>query len=365
MSEESDPESKTEAPSARRLQHARDEGQLPLGKDAAAVAGLAAGMAALTAVAPGMRDAFAHLVRFGVEQAAEGSYRGLFSLSVRPFLLALAGTGAAAAGAALVTLAQTQGGFWSHLAMPDLSRLANTEALAKLASKDFWVDLGLALLKVLAVTAAGWPDLRAGFLSLQRYLLAPVDGSLTGLYGQLGSAGVKVVTAMAVVAGVDLAVTRLRFTRKMRMTKEEAKREYREDEGDPLIRSRRRRAHREFAKGRAALEVPRADALVVNPTHIAIAIRYRKGEDAAPRVTAKGKGKAAEIMRELARENGVPIVKDIPLARLLHKKVKVGKAVPADSYKAVAAVLAFVYRLTGKAPGTGSSSSATGTGARP
>jgi flagellar biosynthetic protein FlhB len=113
-----------------------------------------------------------------------------------------------------------------------------------------------------------------------------------------------------------------------------------------MIKGRRKRKHRELSKARARLEVPRADALLVNPTHVAIALRYRRSEDKAPRVTAKGKGQLAEIMRDLARSNGIPIVEDIPLARLLHRKVKTGGFVPADTYKAVASILAFVYRVT-------------------
>ena len=96
--------------------------------------------------------------------------------------------------------------------------------------------------------------------------------------------------------------------------------------------------------------MPRADALLVNPTHIAIALRYRKDEGRAPKVTAKGKGVLAEHMRDLAREHGIPIVEDIPLARLLYKKVKVGREIPAATYKAVATILAFVYRATGRGP---------------
>jgi flagellar biosynthesis protein FlhB len=116
-----------------------------------------------------------------------------------------------------------------------------------------------------------------------------------------------------------------------------------------MMRGARKRKHRELVKRNALAETKQADVLLVNPTHIAIAIRYRKDESGAPRVLAKGKGVLAEAMRATARENGIPIVQDIPLARLLYKKVKVGGAVPADTYKAVAAVLAFVYRLTGRA----------------
>jgi type III secretion system FlhB-like substrate exporter len=134
------------------------------------------------------------------------------------------------------------------------------------------------------------------------------------------------------------------------MTKEEAKREHKEEEGDPMLKGRRKKRARELAKNRIAIEVPKADAVIVNPTHIAIAIRYRKDEGNAPRVIAKGKGVLAENIRELARAHGIPIVEDIALARLLYKRVKVGKSVPADTFRAVAAILAFVYRVTGRAP---------------
>ena len=113
-----------------------------------------------------------------------------------------------------------------------------------------------------------------------------------------------------------------------------------------MIRGARKRRHRELVKKNAVMESRRADALIVNPTHIAIAIRYRKDEGAAPKVLAKGKGVLAEAMRESARSAGVPIIQDIPLARLLYKKVKIGGQVPAETYRAVAAVLALVYRLT-------------------
>ncbi len=128
------------------------------------------------------------------------------------------------------------------------------------------------------------------------------------------------------------------------------KREMKEDEGDPLIRGARKRRHREIVRRNALAESKKADVLIVNPTHIAIAVRYRKDQDRAPRVLAKGKGVLAEAMREVARSSGIPIIQDIPLARLLFKKVKSGGTVPADTYKAVAAVLAVVYRMTQRPP---------------
>ncbi len=209
----------------------------------------------------------------------------------------------------------------------------------------------MSVVKLVTVGWTVWSCMRDEFMTLPALLYARTDSQFSMLFGPLCKGAVKVLTVMALWAGVDIALTRYRFNQKMKMTKADARREAKEDEGNPMVKARRRRRHRELSRGRARVEVPRADALIVNPTHIAIAIRYRADEDSAPRVTAKGKGVIAEMMRELARENGVPIVENIPLARLLYKRVKVGKAVPADTFKAVAAVLAYVYRITGQRSG--------------
>jgi flagellar biosynthetic protein FlhB len=191
-------------------------------------------------------------------------------------------------------------------------------------------------------------SLRDGFLAFGGLFGKDPAAMLAGVFSPLAESCGRILMTVSALAGMDLAMTRYRFSQRMRMTKDEQRREMKDEEGDPTLKGRRKRKHRELAKARARIEVPRADALLVNPTHVAIALRYRRADDKAPRVTAKGKGQLAEIMRDLARSNGIPIVEDIPLARLLHRKVKVGGYVPADTYKAVAAILAFVYRVTGK-----------------
>jgi flagellar biosynthetic protein FlhB len=338
-------EDKTEAASERRLQHAFEEGNVPVGRDVASVAALACGAVALVAVGPGLRDALVTLVSNSAGSLTSARPGELLPMLVRPGALALTVIAASAAGAIAAVAVQTRGGFWFELAAPDFQRIAGGGRLSRLFTREFLADMGAALVKVLTLGATLWWAFGADFTRFPG-LVAATPGALLGaLFSCLHGGLAKILTVLALLAGLDLALTRSRFRERMKMTKEEAKREYREDEGDPLLRSRRRRQHREAIKGRVALEVPRADALVVNPTHIAIAIRYRAGEDKAPRVTAKGKGKLAEVMRDLARENGVPIVEDIALARLLYKKVKVGRGVPADTYRAVAAILAFVYRV--------------------
>ena len=345
-----DQESKTEAPSGKQLARAWDEGRVPLGRDLPLVASLAAAVAALLALGGAIRGGLVRACAEVMGAVAEAPFRTLPHLAAGPALAAGAVCAAAVAASALVTLAQTQGRFWAERALPDLSRLAHAP-LGRLFSRELPVDLGLAAVKVVALAWAAWSSVHGDFLTLSRLLGASPADQLAQTFGIVLRAGWRMLLVATAVAGLDLAVVRLRFTKQMRMTKADAKREAREEDGDPLLKGKRKQRHRQLARGRARVEVPRADALLVNPTHIAIALRYRRGEGRAPRVTAKGKGVLAEYMRELARENGVPIVKDIPLARLLHRKVKVGREVPASTYKAVAAVLAFVYRLNGRAPG--------------
>lgn len=353
-----DREGKTEAASEKRLRRAFEEGQIPLGRDAVAVAGLAAGALALIALAPAFRDAAAGALRETLRRAPEAPFSALPGLLLRPAAILLLPGLLAGAAALAATLAQTRGGFWAHLALPDLSRLAQGGKISHLFSRQTLADLGIAAVKVVAIAFAAWSALRADFLTGERALRLPPDAAFVAVFEPLGRAAGRVLAVMAALAGAELALQRLRFADRMKMTRDELRREHKEEEGDPLFRSRRKRRHRDVLKGIARVEVPRADALLVNPTHVAVAIRYRRGEDRAPRITAKGKGKLAEVMRELARENGIPIVEDIPLARLLYKKVKIGREVPASTFKAVAAILAWVYRVTGRSSPRASGSAA-------
>jgi flagellar biosynthesis protein FlhB len=131
----------------------------------------------------------------------------------------------------------------------------------------------------------------------------------------------------------------------MMMSAEEIKYEHRQSEGDPQIKGARRRRMRELARRRLSSDVKKADVVLVNPTHVAVALRYDSDADGAPRVLAKGKGEVAEKIREMARKAGVPILSRPPLARLIYKLVPAGAEIPAGLYKAVAEVLAYIYAL--------------------
>jgi flagellar biosynthesis protein FlhB len=348
VADEADQDAKTEAASAQRLKRAFEEGQVPIGHDAVLVAGLAAAALVTVALVGVLRSGLGALVAEAAGRLDETPFGDLPALAIRPVAAVVAICAAAAAATTAATLAQTRGAFWSHLPAPDLTRLFDLSKVTALFRREFLGNLGLALLKVGGIGAAAWWAVRDELGALPSLLTVAPGDQLDRVFGLLARAAKPVIVAVAVVAAADWLLTHRRFAKRMRMTKEETKREYKEEEGDPLFRGRRKKRHREMIRNRARQEVPRADALLVNPTHIAIALRYRKGEGRAPRVTAKGKGQLAEHMRELARENGIPIVEDIPLARLLYRKVKVGREIPAQTYKAVAAILAFVYRVTGR-----------------
>ena len=153
-------------------------------------------------------------------------------------------------------------------------------------------------------------------------------------------------TLFFVLAAMDYLYERWSFERTLRMTKEEVKEEYRETEGDPLIKTRIKSLQKEMARRRMMQEVPKATVVITNPTHIAVALRYKKDEMSAPKVIAKGAGFIAEKIKEIARQYAIPIVEDKPLARALYK-LKVNSFIPEELYRAVAKILAYIYQLRG------------------
>jgi flagellar biosynthetic protein FlhB len=148
-----------------------------------------------------------------------------------------------------------------------------------------------------------------------------------------------------VVATADFIFQRWQHTKDLMMTKQEVKEEFKQHEGDPMIRSRIRSIQMHMARRRMMKEVPKADVIITNPTHLAVALKYERGKMLAPVVLAKGAGHVAEKIREVARANSIPIVEDKPLAQALYKTVEIGDAIPEEWYKAVAEILAYVYKL--------------------
>jgi len=256
------------------------------------------------------------------------------------------------AGAAALGLAVDagQGGLvmTGVLLAPNLERINPAAGLKRIVSKRALVELAKALLKVTIVGLAAYFSVAPRIPELSRLpALAPQDAA--AFTGSLVSQVVlRTVGALLFVAGADYAYQRWEHERSLMMTRDELKQELKETEGDPQLRGRIRQRQREVARRRMMAAVPKADVVVTNPTHYACALAYESKRMRAPRLVAKGRNHLALRIREIAREHRVPVVENPPLARALYAAVDVGEDVPPELYRAVAEVLAFVYRLRGK-----------------
>jgi flagellar biosynthetic protein FlhB len=159
----------------------------------------------------------------------------------------------------------------------------------------------------------------------------------------------KTVLVMVLLAGLDYIYQRWSYEKGLRMSKQEIKDEGKQAEGDPLVRARIRSIQRELARRRMMAEVPKADVIITNPSHLAVALYYKGEEMEAPKLLAKGAGFVAEKLKEIGREHKIPILENKPLAQILYKTVEVGQMIPTTLYHLVADVLAFVYRMKKKA----------------
>ena len=181
---------------------------------------------------------------------------------------------------------------------------------------------------------------------------AQIASDPSTLFGAFGHAAkgifLSLIGTLFIFAGADFWLQKWDFGKNLRMTKQEAKQEHKERDGDPQIKARIRGIQRDIARKRMMQAVKKADVIITNPTHLAIAISYDKGNMAAPKVVAKGADFVAQKIKEIAAQAGVPLVENVPLARTLYKSVKVGQYVPRVLYQAIAEVLAYVYRLKRK-----------------
>lgn len=335
---------RTEPPTPRRLREARRRGEVARRAELSGAAALAAGLAALLATAPRIGAALAAAVRGGLAVAVAADAdpvavvrAGLADVaraSAVPCLAALAG--GAVAGALQVGLA-----FAPEALRPRLARVDPVRGLRRLLAPSRLVDVALGLAQAAAIVAlvAAWARGLAGSVAALPRAGAPALWAVAPAFGGLA---IRLAACAALAGAGAWALARRRHLRALRMTPDEVRRERRDDEGDPHVRGERRRLHR------AALEagpVARATCVVVNPTHVAVALRHDRFGDAAPRVLAKGTGDAAARIRSAARRAGVPVVRDVALARALFRLAEVGEEIPESLYDAAAAVLVHLYGL--------------------
>ncbi|HVY40108.1 MAG TPA: EscU/YscU/HrcU family type III secretion system export apparatus switch protein [Polyangia bacterium] len=356
----------TEAPTPRRLAEARRRGKVAVSRDLVSAGATAAALGTVLVTGGRVTARLLASFRDGLSTGARGGASPGSALSAGLATLAGALLPPLVAGlgvALLLGLWQTRGLVTARAAGPRLSRLSPAEGLRRLLSAGAAFELGKGLVKLGVVAAlVGW-------------LLAPHLAGLVGLAGApagvalaaFGALASRLVIAVGVAAlalgAVDLLVVRRRHRRRMRMTREEVRREHKETEGDPLHRAERLRLQRELFEQRMIADVRKADFVVVNPDHIAVALRYDRSRDAAPVVLASGERLLAEQIKRVAREAGVPVFRDVTLARSL-RGVNEGDEIPPALYEAVAEVIRVVQGMPDRAPSGGGAGGSLGPAVR-
>jgi len=234
--------------------------------------------------------------------------------------------------------------------LPKFSKINPFEGLKRIFSRQSLVEFLKSIFKIIIVGYVAFKVVRAEFPNI----VPLMDMETSEILSYIGRISFKIIlyTCLALVflALFDYLFQKWEHERKLKMTKQEVKDEFRQREGDPLIKARIKSVQREMSRKRMMAEVPNADVVITNPDHYAIALGYDHGTMEAPQVLAKGAGFIAEQIKQIARKNKIPMVEDKVLARILFKTASIGQGIPFNLYKAVAEILAYVYRIKGKAP---------------
>lgn len=345
MAEEGDEPAgeKTEAPTPRRIQKAAEEGQVALSREAvsfsALLFGALAGALALPGSVPELRAALAGTLARAHEMEPAWALGAWTSLAL--WLALPVGLGAAL-GAVAATLTQTRGVVSAKPMEPSLSKLSPLAGFGRLFGAEGWLEFLRTLVKVGVVGAALWvaaSDLPALVASLSQpgaLLLAEVGA------GSLRLLGIA-LAAFALLAVGDVLLVRFRHLQRLRMTRQELKEEFKDTDGSPEVKAKLRQIREAKGRRRMMAAVPGATVVITNPTHYAVALLYEPGQSAAPKVVAKGADAMAARIREVARENRVPVLSDPPLARALYR-VELDAEIPPEHWDAAARIIAFVMR---------------------
>jgi flagellar biosynthetic protein FlhB len=256
--------------------------------------------------------------------------------------------GAMAMAALAGHVLQARPGFSPGKLAPDLSKVSPMAGFQRLFGLDGWMNLLKGLLKIAIVGMAVWTQVWPARGMLEAILGQTPGGVVADMGHLLFKVLMAALAALAVIAMADYFLQHVQFMKRNRMSKQEIKEEYRQNEGDPHIKAKIRQLRQERAKRRMMAKVPGATVVLMNPTHYAVALQYESGKMAAPICVAKGVDAIALKIRAIAEDHDVPVVENPPLARALHASVEIDEPVPPEHYKAVAQVIGYVLRLQGK-----------------
>lgn len=346
---------KTEAPTPRRRQEAREQGQVAKSNDLVSACSLLLAVILLGWFGPALKDSFQTVVLESMSAQNLGDMHAgnvgtttlrlvlVASLAATPILIGMM------VAAVLGNVLQVGLMISPERLTPKIESLNPMKGFSKIfGGWPTFAQLGMNLLKLAIVSMVGYSAVhgKIGLIVGAQQLEYKQIFSLAS--GVVYAIALRVAVVLVVLAIIDYAWRKFKHERDLRMTKQEVKEEMKRMDGDPMIKQRRRQIAMKMARDRQKAAVPKADVVVTNPTEFAVALKYDPEKGNAPRVVAKGKGLIAAEIRRIAIENGVPILERPPLARALFRLCEVGQEIPEEFFTTVAEILAYVYELTGK-----------------
>ena len=343
---------KTEAPTEKKRRESREEGQVAFSRELPSAALLAGILLTLIATSPLILDAFREMttqIFREMSKADELSIDSLYDLFGEIFSALLPAFTPFAAIIVLVgilaSILQVGVQITLKAIAPKFNKISPLTGLKRLFSTQSLADFLKSMAKLIIVGIVGYITYMDKITELNGLSVATPEAILEYNFTVVAEVSGKIVLALVAIAIFDYIYQRWHHEKQLMMTKQEVKEETKQTEGDPQLKARIRQIQREMSNARMMQEVPKADALIVNPTHFSVAVLYDRDVMEAPEVTAKGTDHMALRMRTVARENNVPILERPELARDLYANVEIGETIPERFYKAIAEILAFVYRL--------------------
>jgi flagellar biosynthetic protein FlhB len=350
MADESDAE-KTEAASSKRLEQAREEGDVPRSREVATFTVLMSAGAGLWMTGDSLIRQLETVLVSGLSLSQEQIFDPdvLFhriGVDVVQVLMACLPLGVAVMLVALASPLLVGGWLFSSKAfLPNFNKLNPINGIGNMFSKNSLVELFKAILKTIVVGFVTWLVVMKYKDAVIGLALEPLKLGIGHALNMLAASFLFIVGALGLIAAIDAPYQMWHYANKLKMTRQELIQESKESDGNPQIKGKIRQMQREMAKRRMMNDVPTADVVVTNPTHFAVALKYSDGQRGAPKVVAKGSDEVAAKIREIARENNVPLLEAPPLARALFKHSEIGDEIPEQLYSAVAEVLAYVFQL--------------------
>ena len=347
---------RTEEPSQRRLDQARERGQVPRSRELTNFATMIGGSAALVAVGGALAGCLLNIMRnsLGFDPRAlsdPGSMMTAFGDAVSSAMVAVLPIFGVLIGAVILAAVVLGGWNFSPAAMtPNFARMSPLAGLQRLFGLHGVIELGKALLKCLLIGAVCAGIVSYMFADVMSLGHMPSRAAITRGAHLIGWAFVWLSSSLALIALIDVPLQLFQFKRSLRMTRQELRDEAKESDGRPETKSRIRKMQQELARRRMMHKVPTADVVIVNPTHFAVALKYDQKNMRAPRVLAKGQDLVAANIRRIAEEHRVPVFESPKLARALYKSTDLDREIPAGLYVAVAQVLSYIFRIRTLSP---------------